>query len=100
VVVKERRARMAGAAVVVAGEEKMLRVVAGRRRKEAKSLEAIIVDCWEGGGVDAASGVGMGGLKVEGQEVLVVCARKQSQDGVHVQFNMQWRRRILRVKDG
>jgi hypothetical protein len=41
VVVKERRARMAvvGRAVGVA---KRVRVVAGRRRKEAKSLEAIV----------------------------------------------------------
>jgi len=39
VVVKERRARMAGAAEA---EEKRVRVVAGRRRKEAKSLEAMV----------------------------------------------------------
>jgi hypothetical protein len=41
VVVKGRRARIAGAAVA---EEKRVRVVAGRRRKEARSLEAIVAD--------------------------------------------------------
>lgn len=39
-VVKERRAAVIGRAV---GAAKRVRVVAGRRRKEAKSLEAIVV---------------------------------------------------------
>jgi hypothetical protein len=45
VVVNARRARMAEAEVVVMGAgaaEKRVRVVEGRRRKEARSLEAIV----------------------------------------------------------
>jgi hypothetical protein len=45
VVVNARRARMAEAEVVVIGAgaaEKRVRVVEGRRRKEARSLEAIV----------------------------------------------------------
>jgi hypothetical protein len=41
VVVKERRARMAVVGRAV-GAAKRVRVVAGRRRREAKSLEAIV----------------------------------------------------------
>ena len=69
-VVKERRAAVIGRAV---GAAKRVRVVAGRRRKEAKSLEAIV------GGVArvvGARGMDSGVLKVEVQEVLVVCAHK------------------------
>lgn len=81
--VKERRERTAGRAV---GAAKMLRVVAGRRRKEAKSLEAIVTGvgcCEDGGWALAQLRVGSGVLKVEVQEVLVVCAQRQSQDGVY-----------------
>jgi hypothetical protein len=44
VVVKARRARMAEAEVMVGvgAAEKRVRVVEGRRRKEARSLEAIV----------------------------------------------------------
>ena len=48
VVVNARRARIAEAEVIGAGaaEEKRVRVVEGRRRKEAKSLEAIVAVSW------------------------------------------------------
>jgi hypothetical protein len=47
VVVNVRRARIAEAEVVigVGAAEKRVRVVEGRRRKEAKSLEASIAGC-------------------------------------------------------
>jgi hypothetical protein len=47
VVVNVRRARIAEAEVVigVGAAEKRVRVVEGRRRKEAKSLEAIVAGC-------------------------------------------------------
>lgn len=46
----ERRARTAEGRAVVGAAEKSVRVVAGRRRKEAKSLEAIVASCREDGG--------------------------------------------------
>lgn len=81
-VVKERRAgRTLGRAV---GAAKMLRVVAGRRRREVRSLEAIVAVWWEGCGCwrNCVLRVGSGVLEVEVQEVLVVRASEWSLDGV------------------
>jgi hypothetical protein len=53
VVVKERRAARTAVdarGVVGAAAAKRVRVGAGRRRKEVRSLEAIIAVLWEGGG--------------------------------------------------
>ena len=60
------------------GAAKTLRVVAGRRRREAKSLEAIVAGggWWEGGAMGSgAIGVGSGVLKVEVQSSGGLCAK-------------------------
>jgi hypothetical protein len=67
VVVKERRARAVGRAAVGAAA-KRVRVGAGRRRREAKSLEAIVAVWWEGcwvGWRKCVLRVGSGVLEVE-----------------------------------
>jgi len=73
VVVKERRARMAEAEVVVicvgagagAAAERSVRVVEGRRRKEARSLVAIVAGFLWFVGVVVAVEVGLAAAAIE-----------------------------------